>query len=137
MRTRPASPQVVLGFFPAGVGFLVGLQLFEYRLDVSCERIERQAAYVQVFLRNRHDVDPARDHGAVEPEKFPQKPLHPVAKRGVAGLLAHRQPEPPVRRLGWPDKHEKDEALGMEAPSPLVTIEELLALDQVKGPRKP
>jgi hypothetical protein len=42
-----------------------------------------------------------------------------------------------VRRLGWADENEKDEAFGMEAPSPLVTVKELLALDQVKGPRKP
>lgn len=89
-----------------------------------------------MFFRNRHDIDPAGDHWAVKPEEFPQKPFHPVAKRGVAGLLAHGQPQPPMGVRGWPVEHEKDETFGVVAPSPLVTVKELSALDQVKGPGK-
>ena len=41
-----------------------------------------------------------------------------------------------MRSRGWLFKHEKDEALGMVAPSPLVTSKELRTLDQAKGPGK-
>jgi len=130
------KPRVSLGISPEGARFLGGPKLCKYRLDISGEKVERQAGNIQVFLRNRYNVDPPGDHGTMEPEKFPQEPFHAVAVRGVAGLLAHSQPQPPVRRRGWLIEHEKDEALGMEAPSPLVTVEELLAPNQAKGPRK-
>ncbi len=89
-----------------------------------------------MFFRNSHDVDSVRNFRAVESKEFPQEPFHPVPQHRMAGFLAHGQPKPPMVGAGWPFEHEKDETLGVVASASLVTVQELLALDEVKGLRK-
>ncbi len=90
-----------------------------------------------MFLGNGHYVHAAGKRRPVEAEELPQKPLHPVTMRGMTDFPADGQPHPPVVGRDWPLKHEKDESLGMVASALLVTVKELLALDQAKGSRKP
>jgi len=69
----------------------------------------------------------------MEPEELPAKPFHPVPDWRAAHFSAYGQTQPPVGAGVGPVKHEKDETLGVVAPSPLIAIEELAALHQVKG----
>lgn len=97
--------------YPRSGAVLDGLNFRKHRLEIPRERIERQADRVQMFFRNRHNVQTFGNRLAVKPEEFPQKSFHPVADHGVSRFLAHSQPDSPMGGRAWLGEHKKEKAL--------------------------
>ncbi|GAB6036264.1 hypothetical protein JCM15519_08230 [Fundidesulfovibrio butyratiphilus] len=89
----------------------------------------------KILFWNGNNIDAAWDVLAVEPEKFPQEPFHPVAIVSPASLFGDRRAHTPMRSTRNP-RHEQKKTFAVVAATVIVTSQKVRAAKQAKGAGK-